>query len=82
MLNFEHQASADIMFGGITIVCGIVGTLAGGFILDKIGSTIPNAFKVIKYYILPPSHKLRSACFQKSQHFKTLTNNSTKNIYF
>jgi len=35
------------MFGGITIVCGIVGTLAGGFILDKIGSTIPNAFKLL-----------------------------------
>jgi len=37
------------MFGGITIVCGIVGTLAGGFTLDKIGSTIPNAFKVRTY---------------------------------
>jgi len=35
------------MFGGITIVCGIVGTLAGGFTLDKIGSTIPNAFKLL-----------------------------------
>jgi uncharacterized membrane protein YeaQ/YmgE (transglycosylase-associated protein family) len=44
------------MFGGITIVCGVVGTLAGGFILDKIGSTIPNAFKVIKYYILQYVH--------------------------
>ncbi|AQK44966.1 putative sphingolipid transporter spinster homolog 2 [Zea mays] len=42
-----NMASADIMFGGITIVCGIVGTLAGGFILDKIGSTIPNAFKLL-----------------------------------
>jgi hypothetical protein len=34
------------MFGGITIVCGIFGTLAGGFILDKIDSTLSNAFKV------------------------------------
>ncbi|BAF15274.1 Os04g0525900 [Oryza sativa Japonica Group] len=37
----------DIMFGGITIVCGIFGTLSGGFILDKIDSTISNAFKLL-----------------------------------
>ncbi|XP_066343330.1 probable sphingolipid transporter spinster homolog 2 [Miscanthus floridulus] len=42
-----NMGSADLMFGGITIVCGVVGTLAGGFILDKIGSTIPNAFKLL-----------------------------------
>lgn len=35
-----------MMFGGITIVGGIVGTLTGGFVLDKLDSTIPNAFKV------------------------------------
>jgi hypothetical protein len=46
MSNLLYQASADLMFGGITIVCGIFGTLAGGFILDKIDSTISNAFKV------------------------------------
>ncbi|VAH34391.1 unnamed protein product [Triticum turgidum subsp. durum] len=44
--DIYHMASADLMFGGITIVCGIVGTLAGGFILDKMDSTISNAFKV------------------------------------
>jgi MFS transporter, Spinster family, sphingosine-1-phosphate transporter len=27
-------------------VCGIFGTLAGGFILDKMDSTISNVFKV------------------------------------
>ncbi|PWZ40934.1 putative sphingolipid transporter spinster 2 [Zea mays] len=42
-----NMGSADLMFGGITIVCGIIGSLAGGFILDKIGSTIPNAFKLL-----------------------------------
>nr|CAB3487704.1 unnamed protein product [Digitaria exilis] len=42
-----NMASADLMFGGITIVCGILGTLGGGFVLDKIGSTIPNAFKLL-----------------------------------
>lgn len=40
------QSNADLLFGGITIVCGIFGTLAGGLILDKIQSTISNAFKV------------------------------------
>jgi hypothetical protein len=46
MSNLLYQGNADLMFGGITIVCGIFGTLAGGFILDKIDSTISNAFKV------------------------------------
>lgn len=35
-----------MMFGGITIVCGILGTLAGGIILDRMNATISNAFKV------------------------------------
>ncbi|XP_022685238.1 uncharacterized protein LOC111258325 [Setaria italica] len=43
--RLSSEASADLMFGGITIVCGILGTLSGGIILDKIGATIPNAFK-------------------------------------
>uniref|UniRef100_A0A0E0I4A7 Major facilitator superfamily (MFS) profile domain-containing protein n=1 Tax=Oryza nivara TaxID=4536 RepID=A0A0E0I4A7_ORYNI len=49
MLNPERQdeTKQDIMFGGITIVCGIFGTLSGGFILDKIDSTISNAFKLL-----------------------------------
>nr|GFC18041.1 probable sphingolipid transporter spinster homolog 2 isoform X2 [Tanacetum cinerariifolium] len=33
--------NADMLFRGITIV----GTLARGFILDRMNSTIPNAFK-------------------------------------
>ncbi|PNT61519.1 hypothetical protein BRADI_5g16257v3 [Brachypodium distachyon] len=45
--DIYKMASADLMFGGITIVCGIFGTLAGGFILDKIESTISNAFKLL-----------------------------------
>lgn len=35
-----------MVFGGITIVCGIFGTLAGGYVLDRMQSTISNAFKV------------------------------------
>lgn len=45
--DIYNMASADLMFGGITIVCGIFGTLSGGFILDKMESTIPNAFKLL-----------------------------------
>jgi hypothetical protein len=40
------QSNADLMFGGITIICGVFGTLAGGLVLDKMTSTISNAFKV------------------------------------
>lgn len=35
-----------MIFGGITIVCGILGTLAGGFALDYMNNTLSNAFKV------------------------------------
>lgn len=42
-----HMKNADMMFGGITVVSGIFGTLAGGFILDQMTSTISNAFKLL-----------------------------------
>ncbi|CAA7387887.1 unnamed protein product [Spirodela intermedia] len=45
--SIYHMENADLMFGGITIICGILGTLAGGFILDLIQSTISNAFKLL-----------------------------------
>ncbi|KAM7460235.1 hypothetical protein LguiA_027276 [Lonicera macranthoides] len=45
--NIYHMANADLMFGGITIVCGILGTLAGGYVLDLMTSTISNAFKLL-----------------------------------
>lgn len=40
------QTNADMIFGGITVVCGILGTLAGGFVLDFMDNTLSNAFKV------------------------------------
>lgn len=43
---FFCQTNADMMFGGITVVCGILGTLAGGFVLDYMTNTLSNAFKV------------------------------------
>ncbi|KAK1323572.1 hypothetical protein QJS10_CPA02g00009 [Acorus calamus] len=45
--DIYHMSNADLLFGGITIVCGILGTLAGGFVLDRMKSTIPNAFKLL-----------------------------------
>lgn len=44
---FSCQSNADLTFGGITIVCGIFGTLGGGYVLDRMNSTISNAFKVV-----------------------------------
>ncbi|XP_020234032.1 probable sphingolipid transporter spinster homolog 2 [Cajanus cajan] len=45
--NIYHMTDADLIFGGITIVCGIVGTLAGGFVLDYMNNTLSNAFKLL-----------------------------------
>ncbi|CAM8921946.1 unnamed protein product [Rhodiola kirilowii] len=45
--NIYQMKSADMTFGGITIVCGILGTLAGGFILDRMVATLSNAFKLL-----------------------------------
>lgn len=45
--NIYHMSNADMMFGGITIVCGILGTITGGLILDRMSSTISNAFKLL-----------------------------------
>ncbi|XP_041017419.1 probable sphingolipid transporter spinster homolog 2 isoform X1 [Juglans microcarpa x Juglans regia] len=45
--NIYHMNNADLLFGGITIVCGIFGTLSGGLILDYMSATISNAFKLL-----------------------------------
>ncbi|CAM8926691.1 unnamed protein product [Rhodiola kirilowii] len=45
--SIYHMEDADYIFGGMTIVCGIIGTLAGGFVLDYMTSTISNAFKLL-----------------------------------
>nr|XP_011458313.1 PREDICTED: probable sphingolipid transporter spinster homolog 2 [Fragaria vesca subsp. vesca] len=45
--NIYNMTDADLIFGGITIVCGILGTVAGGFLLDFMISSIPNAFKLL-----------------------------------
>ncbi|BAT73869.1 hypothetical protein LR48_Vigan01g075100 [Vigna angularis] len=45
--SIYNMANADMMFGGITVVCGILGSLGGGFLLDYVNSTISNAFKLL-----------------------------------
>ncbi|KAL6143954.1 hypothetical protein ACLB2K_054649 [Fragaria x ananassa] len=45
--NIYHMKNADTMFGGVTIVCGVLGTVAGGFVLDYMTNTITNAFKLL-----------------------------------
>ncbi|KAB1223847.1 hypothetical protein CJ030_MR2G009200 [Morella rubra] len=45
--SIYHMNNADYFFGGITIVCGIFGTLSGGLILDHMNATISNAFKLL-----------------------------------
>ncbi|XP_016180227.1 probable sphingolipid transporter spinster homolog 2 [Arachis ipaensis] len=45
--NIYHMTDADLIFGGITIVCGILGTIAGGLVLDFMSNTLPNAFKLL-----------------------------------
>ncbi|KAK0605575.1 hypothetical protein LWI29_028272 [Acer saccharum] len=45
--NIYHMSNADMMFGGVTIVCGILGTISGGLILDRMNATISNAFKLL-----------------------------------
>lgn len=35
-----------LLFGGVTIVGGIVGRIGGSVLLDRMNSIIPNAFKV------------------------------------
>ena len=37
------RESIDLTFGGVTIVTAVVATLLGGWVLDRVGSSIKNA---------------------------------------
>ncbi|CAN6715251.1 unnamed protein product [Malus baccata var. baccata] len=50
--NIYHMSNADMIFGGVTIACGILGTLGGGFLLDYMTGTISNAFKLLSMVTL------------------------------
>ncbi|XP_059647937.1 probable sphingolipid transporter spinster homolog 2 isoform X2 [Cornus florida] len=45
--SIYHMHNADMIFGAVTIACGILGTLMGGYVLDYMTSTISNAFKLL-----------------------------------
>ncbi|XP_042061543.1 probable sphingolipid transporter spinster homolog 2 [Salvia splendens] len=45
--NIYHMSNADYMFGGVTAICGVFGSIAGGLVLDRMNSTLPNAFKLL-----------------------------------
>lgn len=37
---------ADLKFGAVTVVTGVVGTILGGVALDRVGSTMKNALAI------------------------------------
>lgn len=37
---------ADLKFGAITVITGVLGTVMGGVALDKVGSTMTNALAI------------------------------------
>ncbi|KAK9666587.1 hypothetical protein RND81_14G196000 [Saponaria officinalis] len=45
--NIYNMANADMVFGGITVGCGLAGTIGGGLLLDYMNSTLSNAFKLL-----------------------------------
>ncbi|CAN1199589.1 Probable sphingolipid transporter spinster homolog 3, partial [Linum perenne] len=68
--NIYKMQNADLIFGGVTIVCGILGTLAGGFLLDYLTSTIRNAFKLLTGAVLAGAIFCFSAfCFKSMYGF-------------
>lgn len=38
--------TADLVFGAVTVLTGVFGTLAGGVLLDRLGSTMANALAI------------------------------------
>jgi len=47
-LQFRHQpASATAIFGGITIVAGVVSTLVGGFLADRLRTRYPGSYFLV-----------------------------------
>ncbi|KAI3957728.1 hypothetical protein MKW92_022695, partial [Papaver armeniacum] len=45
--DIYHMTNADMFFGGTTLICGVLGTLAGSYLLDRINSLIKNGFKLL-----------------------------------
>ncbi|XP_022149219.1 probable sphingolipid transporter spinster homolog 2 [Momordica charantia] len=45
--SIYNMSNADLIFGGITVVSGVVGTVGGGYVLDFMSNTISNGFKLL-----------------------------------
>ncbi|TQE02580.1 hypothetical protein C1H46_011814 [Malus baccata] len=71
--NIYHMNDADTIFGGITIMSGILGTLAGGFLLDYMTNTISNAFKLLSAVtLIGGAFCFGAFCFQNMYVFLAL----------
>ncbi|KAA0031416.1 putative sphingolipid transporter spinster-like protein 2 isoform X1 [Cucumis melo var. makuwa] len=71
--SIYQMKNADMIFGGITVACGIFGSLAGGYILDRLNNTIPNAFKLLSTAILiGAAFCFGSFCFKSMYGFLVL----------
>lgn len=42
-----NLTNADLVFGCMTVVCGIFGTFTGGVVFDRVGATFPNGFRLL-----------------------------------
>lgn len=68
--NIYSMANADMVFGGITVGCGLAGTIGGGLLLDYVNSTISNAFKLLSASTFLGAVFCFSAfCFKKEIYF-------------
>ena len=38
--------TADLVFGAVTVLTGVFGTLAGGLALDRVGATMANGLRI------------------------------------
>ena len=46
-----NMENADLVFGGVTVATGLLGTFVGGLALDFVGSTMTNAFLVREFRV-------------------------------
>ncbi|XP_021717198.1 probable sphingolipid transporter spinster homolog 2 [Chenopodium quinoa] len=68
--NIYNMANADMVFGGITVGCGLAGTIGGGLVLDYINSTLSNAFKLLSAStFLGAVFCFGAFCFKKEIYF-------------
>lgn len=45
--SIYNMENADMVFGGITVGCGLAGSIGGGLLLDYMTASISNAFKLL-----------------------------------